>query len=68
MDIVDEAQLPEALFRLEALARRPEPSGEPLRIGGRVVCRDCGEVIPAARLAAVPHAARCVVCQEQAEG
>lgn len=35
--------------------------------GGRIVCRDCGEPIPAARLDILPTACRCVACQEEAE-
>ena len=30
-------------------------------------CIDCGIEIPAARLHAAPHAARCIACQEKAE-
>ncbi len=30
---------------------------------GRQFCLDCGEKIPAQRLAHVPHALRCVPCQ-----
>lgn len=31
------------------------------------ICEDCGENIPEKRLAAVPHATRCVGCQKSAE-
>ena len=48
-------------------AMRSVPDEEQLVENGRVVCRDCGEPIPAARLAACPEACRCVVCQEAAE-
>ena len=34
--------------------------------GGYGVCVDCGEAIPAARLAARPTATRCVVCATKA--
>ena len=30
-------------------------------------CVDCGVEIPAARLQAAPHAARCIACQEKTE-
>jgi len=30
-------------------------------------CIDCGETIPEARRAALPHATRCAPCQEQRE-
>lgn len=31
------------------------------------LCRDCGDRIPQARIAAVPNAARCTACQSAAE-
>lgn len=31
---------------------------------GRTTCLDCGERIPERRLTHVPHAVRCVACQE----
>lgn len=63
----------EALDRRMALAQaaarrfeRQEPDQE-RDADGRVVCADCGERIPAARLAALPRAVRCRGCQEDAE-
>ncbi len=42
-------------------ARRPPQASR----DGR--CRDCGDPIPPARIAAVPDAARCTTCQAVAE-
>ena len=68
MDIVDRAQRDEGAYLAAALSSmRSAPDEEQLVENGRVVCRDCGEPIPAARLAACPGACRCVVCQEAAE-
>lgn len=68
-DIGDDAQAAEALFREAALtaAARPAPAGGQVVEDGRVVCVECGEPIPAARLAAVPGATRCRGCQEVSE-
>jgi DnaK suppressor protein len=38
-----------------------------LESGDYGTCTDCGESIPAARLAAQPFAIRCIACQERAE-
>ncbi|EGJ49034.1 TraR/DksA family transcriptional regulator [Desulfocurvibacter africanus] len=68
MDEVDQSQRAEELFLAEALARRnaSEPLG-PVFLDGVACCRECGEPIPAARLAAVPGAALCVGCQSLKE-
>ncbi len=68
MDEADEAQSIEALEREAAIRRVVQRHREPQVVrGGRVCCPDCGEEIPAARLAAVPDAVRCVDCQRDRE-
>ena len=68
MDIADQAQDSEAVYRRVALARgRTRPMGRQLVIDGCVRCAECGEPIPAARLTAVPGVALCRDCQEDAE-
>ncbi len=68
MDFADMSQEAESLHRLAALADvRPGRREEQLYDAGRIVCRDCGEPIPSARLAFLPTACRCVACQEEAE-
>jgi phage/conjugal plasmid C-4 type zinc finger TraR family protein len=69
MDFGDEGQIAEALFREEAIAAAlPDPAGDQVMVNGRVVCAECGQPIPAARLAAVPGVVRCRECQEDFEG
>jgi len=70
VDVADDAQQAEALYRDAAIAAAQEsvPAGEQCREHGVIVCADCGRPIPAARLAAVPGATRCRECQEEAEG
>lgn len=70
MDDGDMAQQAEALFLAEALssAGQVAPQEGQRMAAGRVVCLDCGEPIPAGRLAAVPGACRCVECQKEMEG
>ncbi|KAF0232512.1 MAG: hypothetical protein FD177_2399 [Desulfovibrionaceae bacterium] len=65
MDAADEAQKHEAAFLDAAVrARRIAPTEEQLRDeSGAVICVDCDELIPAARLKSVPDAVRCVECQ-----
>lgn len=51
----------------DALARHraPQPAAvQSIDPEGHIVCRDCDEPIPPARLAAHPHALRCIDCQE----
>jgi RNA polymerase-binding transcription factor DksA len=38
-----------------------------LEAGDYGACVDCGDAIPAARLAAQPFAVRCIACQQRAE-
>ena len=69
MDEIDRSAAAEALFRQSALTKaqtRPHEAQE-IDAQGRVVCLDCGEPIPAARLRALPHAVRCVDCQAEYE-
>ncbi|MGD9610474.1 MAG: TraR/DksA C4-type zinc finger protein [Desulfovibrionaceae bacterium] len=69
MDIADEGQQAEALFLAGAIAAaRAAPAGAQVIVNGQVVCADCGQPIPAKRIAAVPGATRCRDCQEAAEG
>ena len=70
MDDCDMAQKAERVYLAQALARAGQATpqeGQRTR-AGRVVCLDCGEPIPAGRLAAVPGACRCVECQKEMEG
>lgn len=68
-DIADIAWEREEEHRARAIeAARRRMRGPSQRIeNGRVLCRDCGKPIPAARLAALPRAARCLPCQKEAE-
>ena len=69
MDFGDEGQAAETLFREGAIAAAlPAPAGNQVIENGRVVCAECGDTIPAARLAAMPQATRCRTCQEDFEG
>lgn len=69
-DFGDEGQAAEALFREGAIAAAlpVAPAGNQVVEDGRVVCAECGEPIPAARLEAVPGATRCRACQADFEG
>ncbi|MGE4536543.1 MAG: TraR/DksA C4-type zinc finger protein [Desulfovibrio sp.] len=68
-DYADHAQAAETMHRQAALslAGANAAAGEQLRENGVIVCRDCGEPIPGARLRTLPTACRCVACQEAAE-
>lgn len=75
MDEADFAQLHESMARESALAMRAARAARnagSARVAGAAerqsgLCADCGEPIPAARLAAIPNAARCVACQSELE-
>ncbi|MGE4536326.1 MAG: TraR/DksA family transcriptional regulator [Desulfovibrio sp.] len=68
-DIADQAQQAEQAHRLDALSRRDvADDSEQVHENGVVVCCDCGEPIPGARLRILPTACRCVECQDKAEG
>lgn len=72
MDIFDQAQELERLEREAALSRARNASAQgcegPEWIDGVACCRECGEPIPPARLAAVPGVGLCKACQEEMEG
>lgn len=70
MDIADLAQdtIDATLAAALAAARRPlHLVPQPHDATGRACCADCGEPIPAARLAILPRACRCAGCQGRAE-
>lgn len=68
MDWVDRMQAAADLDLAGRIARARRPARErQLRRGARVLCRACGEPIAAARLAALPEAARCLACQARRE-
>jgi len=68
MDIADQAQSAEAAHRRAALSNAGIRRREPQSVeDGRIICADCGDPIPAARLAIMPYACRCVQCQEALE-
>lgn len=63
-DEIDVAQAYEQQARDHALsAMKVRPVEEPVVVNGRRVCADCVAPLSAARLAALPHAVRCVKCQ-----
>lgn len=71
MDIFDQAQELERLEREAALSRARNAAAQggegPEWIDGVACCRECGEPIPPARLAAVPGVGLCKACQEEME-
>lgn len=68
-DEADMAQEITALDNATALARvvNRMPGLGPEWIDGKACCRECGEPIPAARLAVLPDAGRCAACQADFE-
>lgn len=68
-DEVDMSQDVIALDNAEALGRVTNrlPGRGPEWINGVARCRECGDPIPAKRLAAVPDAERCAECQADFE-
>lgn len=71
-DIIDDAQAREAQYLAACLANARRATGQAGKqerdAQGRVICAECGALIPAARLAKVPAATRCTKCQEEAGG
>lgn len=71
MDVCDDAQRSEALEIRAAVSqvvhRAQERDPGPDWSDGQPHCRECGEVIPARRLAAVPGTGLCVLCQQAAD-
>jgi DnaK suppressor protein len=70
MDVFDQAQANDELFRRAALSRHF--AGQRIThferpYDDRRVCRDCGEEIEPARLKALPFAIRCLECQIKKE-
>lgn len=70
--MADEADLSQDVIALDnasALARvtNRAPGRGPEWIDGVPCCRECGDPIPAKRLAAVPDAERCAECQQDYE-
>ena len=69
MDFGDEGQAAETRYREAAIAAAlPARTDSQVVENGRVVCAECGEPIPVARLAAVPGVVRCRECQTDFEG
>lgn len=71
-DIRDDADRAAYLAESEVrsvLASRYDPPADPQRrlSDGTIVCWDCEAAIPRTRLAAQPHAVRCIDCQRAAE-
>jgi phage/conjugal plasmid C-4 type zinc finger TraR family protein len=65
-DIADAAeQLIELQTDLALRHNRERRDATPqVSLGGCIVCCDCGDAIPPARLESLPHTARCVCCQQ----
>jgi len=67
-DPADFAHVQEEAFRAASLAAAKRPPGRgPDMSDGTPRCWDCGEGVPAARLAKVPDAECCVGCQDERE-
>jgi DnaK suppressor protein len=68
-DIADLAEIREAKQRQDAIERITHRRFETplLDILDRRICLDCEEIIPLQRIAAAPHAVRCVPCQQASE-
>lgn len=70
MDAADRADTEIESERAEGIRRATaalRPDVPQLLQHGDVICRTCGDPIPAARLAAFPFAVRCVACQQDHE-
>lgn len=64
MDTIDRAQEAQDLYINDAVeAARKMKQGPQRKTGETVICLDCGDPLPPARIAAVPCASRCVHCQ-----
>lgn len=68
-DEADRAQPHEEAIRAEAIRRAmAAPKGPPpVILDGVHFCADCSEVIPPARVAALPGIGLCVTCQQDRE-
>jgi len=69
MDDVDKAMELELQQRQRAIEQvvRRVPETPLLNDDYQRICRDCGDVIHLMRLMVVPHAVRCMPCQEEHE-
>lgn len=66
MDIVDKAEISieQSLQRsIDAVVKQPHEE-QSISDDGDVLCTECWIVIPPMRLEAVPHATRCIHCQD----
>jgi len=63
MDVIDDSQKPERLFREEALAKR-KPVGRP-GFASLFRCAECEEEIPERRRQAIRGCMLCAACQEE---
>ena len=67
-DFADEAQKRTDEYLAAALSlQQHRPQEEQHMKDGVILCLECGEPIPLARLRALPDAVRCVGCQETHE-
>ncbi len=66
IDLAQEAQAQANAAAVSLVVYR-QPGRGPDMSTGVACCRECGEELPAARLAAVPDAERCVGCQREVE-
>jgi len=72
MDEINQAQHYDELYRQSALNRhlaglRDCRAGQGPARNDNGICIDCGEKINKARLKALPHAVRCLGCQNKSE-
>jgi len=69
-DVADRAKRFESQQRqhaIDAIRHRKHETPE-LDEHGERICKSCGDIIKKMRLMALPHAVRCVPCQEECEG
>jgi len=68
MDQIDLASYLEEAFRNDAVFKCMENRSIQKVVGGLVLCEECDQEIPPRRLAVLPHATRCMDCQQTLEG
>ncbi|HMM39071.1 MAG TPA: TraR/DksA C4-type zinc finger protein [Desulfovibrio sp.] len=66
VDMAQQVHEREVAAAISLIVHRREDEG-PEYVDGVPCCRDCGDPIPARRLAALPGIGRCVACQELAD-
>lgn len=66
-DIIDDAQVAEAMHLKAALSRPRRPGPAPVSINAVACCADCARPIAPARVAALPGVGLCVACQGKRE-